>query len=471
MRALRHPPAARLMGVVTLGAVVASVGALIEGRLLFLATGLWALAILLLPVARDRDYPLFSMWSFVLLTAGIGVTLRGACLSLGFPDGQRLDALFFLGREPAYFYPAAAWLLLGLMMLTLGWLAVPSRAKSSRPMRCDPGKLVALALLTLAISTAATVIYIQRTGGLESGDWSAKRTVIPDLELAGSGYQSHGGMRFLASLAMFGHLLVLVPLLTPGTSAKNRWWLGILALSLLVMACVVPFYASLRTPLAMNLAMSAAMFTLYGQPRTRVVVLSTALVTAMVGVWTVTVMRPSNPAGGATLPGLFEAAVINRNQIDVPKTAHILAAVPDELPPQWGKTLARWVLAPIPRSLWPDKPVIPPGPEIGRAVYDQPVAGVPPGMVAEWYWNFGWPGILVGSFALGGLLRWLHERFFSRVDLARGALYVAGPMTLGFEAVGGSIGSGYFRAALQMAVMFALLKLACPRVREPHPNE
>lgn len=466
MRARWNPPAARLMGVVTLAAMMASVAALLDGRFLFFATGLWALAILLLPVARDRDYPLFSMWSFVLLTVGIGVTLRGACLSLGFPDEQRLDALFFLGREPRYFYPAAAWLLLGLMMLTLGWLAVPSRANPPRPMRPHAGRLVALALVLLVFSVVATVLYIQRTGGLESGDWSAKRTVIPDLELAGSGYRSYGGLRFLASLAMFGHLLVLVPLLSPGTPVRHRWWLGTLAVLLLVAACVVPFYASLRTPLAINLVMSAAMFAIHGQRRTRALMLTFTLAVTALGVWAMTVMRPSNPNTGATLPGVFEAAVINRNQIDLPKTAHILAAVPEELPWQYGKTLARWVLAPLPRSLWPDKPVIPPGPEIGRAIYDQRVAGVPPGMVAEWYWNFGWPGIVVGAFTLGGLLRWLHERFFTRVDLARGALFIAGPMTLGFEAVGGSLGGGIFRSALQTAVMFGLLKLASLRVRK-----
>lgn len=463
---LPNRPVVAILWLALMGAVASSFATVAwADRFVFLATGLWALVIVLLPVARDRDYPLFSMWSFVMLTVILGVTLRGACLTLGFPDAERLDTLFFLGREPAFFFPAAAWLLIGLAMLALGWLAISPGERESTRWQFHSGRLVALALLLLAISVVATVLFIQRTGGLASTDWSAKRAVIPDLDLAGSGYQSHGGLRFLASLAIFGHLIVLVPAMAPTTSRQNRLLLAGLAIALLLVACVVPFYASLRTNVALNLALSAAMLVSQSTRRIRFAFFVGITAIALVGVWVMTALRPSNPHANAdelaspTLARVFEAAVINRNQIELPKTAHILNAVPDDLPFQGGKTIARWVLAPIPRSLWPDKPVIPPGPEIGRAVYDQRVAGVPPAMVAEWYWNFGWPGIVVGAFGLGMLLRWLQARFFSKNDPLRLALYVAGPMTLGFEAVGSSLGSGLFRAALQTAVMAALILL------------
>ncbi len=471
--------AALVLALAALGAVMASAVTLVQPRAIFLATGLWALAIVLLPVARDRDYPVFSMWSFALLTVVLGVTLRGACLTFGFPGPDRLETLFFLGREPVFFFPAAGWLLLGLAMLTLGWLSVSPPDRNPAPIRYDAGRLVALALVLLAVATAATVLYVQRTGGLASGDLSAKRTVIPDLELAGSGYQSHGGLRFLASLAIFGHLLVIAPLLAPGTSARNRVLLGLLAGALLVVACVVPFYASLRTTVALNLVLSAAMIHLHARPRVRNAVLSLAVVVALVGVWVMTALRPSNPnadpdaLAAPTLTRVFEAAVINRNQLELPKTAHLIDAVPGELSFQYGRTIARWLLAPIPRSLWPDKPVIPPGPEVGRAVYGQRVAGVPPALVGELYWNFHLPGVVLGAFGFGWLLHGLQGRFFdrrTRSDLLRGAIYVAGPMTLGFEAIGSSLGSGLFRAALQTAVMAGLVLLVRLRSTTESPT-
>lgn len=340
--------------------------------------------------------------------------------------------------------------------------------------------MLALCLGLLGLSLIATLLYLRQTGGFESGLWSAKRTVIPDLELAGSGYQSHGGLRFLASLALYGHLLALAAALS-----RQRWrsLFVILAILLLGLACLVPFYASLRTTVAMNLVQSAALVFLSGH-RLRIPLLGIVTGIVLASIAVMTALRPAGAdresSNSTTLADrVLEAAVINRNQVELPKTAHILSALESgDLPRAYGKTIARWAIAPVPRSLWPDKPVIPPGPEIGRTVYGQRVAGVPPSMVAELAWNFGPPGILLGAFGLGLGLRWIDARFRPRPgELASrdpeapvfpfaAALYVAGPMTLAFEMVGGSIGSGLFRAALQTTVMAGLLfLLRPPRVR------
>ena len=78
-------------------------------------------------------------------------------------------------------------------------------------------------------------------------------------------------------------------------------------------------------------------------------------------------------------------------------------------------------------------------------------------------------GIVIGAFAFGMLLCYLQSRFApkerSGEHLWVASLYVAGPMTLGFEAVGSSIGSGLFRTALHTAVMLGLLLLICFRRR------
>jgi hypothetical protein len=88
--------------------------------------------------------------------------------------------------------------------------------------------------------------------------------------------------------------------------------------------------------------------------------------------------------------------------------------------------------------------------------------------VAELYWNFHWPGVIIGAFGLGVLLRRVQARFQAARggDPMRAALFVAGPMVLGFEAVGSSIGSGLFRAGLHTLVMLVLLTL----VRDRHSD-
>ena len=463
--------ASRAMAGCGLAAIIASVATVADARFVFLATGLWALVIVLLPVAMARDYDLFSIWSFVMLTVVLGVTVRGACLSFGYPDAGRLDQLYFLGREPAFFFRGAGILLAGLVFLTLGYIA-RSPVAVPRPLSIGTAWLAWCCGILLAVSSAATLLYVQRTGGWESGDWSGKRTVIPDLDLAGTGYQSHGGLRFLASLAVFGHVLALAAAL--GRRPGERLWWALAALLLLV-ASVVPFHASLRTTVALQLCLPAAMI-YYSGRRHAIGSLAAAGVTLLLAIYLMTALRPVSDdreadLGLPTVAKLFDAAVLNRNQIELPKTAHIVAAVPGELPLEYGRTIGRWLLAPIPRSLWPDKPVITPGPIVGHTLYDQRVAGVPPSLVAEWYWNFHWPGVIMGSFGLGWLLRRVQGRFqaIRGGDPMRAALFVAGPMTLGFEAVGGSIGSGLFRAALHTLVMLALLYWARER-RDPTPT-
>lgn len=470
--ALRNGPAATLLAVCTVLALFASAAMLIEDRWIFAACGLWAAAIVLLPVATDRDYDPFSIWSFVMLTVVVGVTLRGVCMSLGFPDAERLDHLFFRGQEPAYFYAAAGCLLLGLLMLCLGYLSLPFRSCGRRlDARHAPRAGIAGSVI-LVVSSLATFWYIQKTGGFGSGFWSAKRTVIPDIDLADSGYQSFGGLRFVAGLAMFAHLLVLAEALSAKRRSK-KMALGMLALALLVVACVVPFYASLRTTIAMNLCMSAAMLWYAGRRFSKLLLVGIG-VALLLAIYVMTALRPGIADGedglaSPTATRIFKAAVINRNQIELAKTAHIMDAVGDQLSLQYGRTIARWALAPIPRSVWRDKPVIPPGPEIGHQVYGQPVAGVPPSLVGELYWNFHLPGVIVGGFVLGMLLRFLQARF-APIDgnLLAATIYVAGPMTLGFEAIGSSIGSGLFRATLQTVVMWLLVLIATKRHAATH---
>ena len=470
--AFRNGPAAALLAVCTALALIASTATLIDDHWLFAATGMWALTIVMLPVAMSRHYDPFSIWSFVILTVVVGVTLRGVCMSFGFPDAARLDHLFFRGESPAYFYPAAGCLLLGILMLCIGYLSFPFRPHRFSLPAHHCGRVALIGGAVLVTSSLATYWFIQKTGGFDSGLWSAKRTVIPDIELAGSGYQSFGGLRFIAGLAIFGHLLVLAETLS-AKRQRRKILLGMLALALLIVACIVPFYASLRTTVALNLCMSAAMLWYAGRRFTNVTLVAIGGV-LLITVYAMNVLRPGaadseDGLASPTVARVFKAAVINRNQIELAKTAHIMHALGDELSLQYGQTIARWALAPIPRSLWRDKPVIPPGPEIGHEVYGQPVAGVPPSLVGELYWNFHLPGVIVGAFAFGMLLRFLQAQF-SPVgnNLLTTSLYVAGPMTLGFEAVGSSIGSGLFRAALQTAAMLLLVLMVIKRQRPSH---
>lgn len=148
-----------------LAASLATAAMLRDERFVFLATGLWALALMLVPYARAERPGLFSVWSFVGLTVGIGVTARGVCLTLGYPEAGRLDELYFRGREAAFFFEPALALLTGLGMLVLGheWRVRRPDPVDLAPVCPDRLRLVCVAVLV--VSAAATWLYVSRTGG------------------------------------------------------------------------------------------------------------------------------------------------------------------------------------------------------------------------------------------------------------------------------------------------------------------
>lgn len=83
----------------------------------------------------------------------------------------------------------------------------------------------------------------------------------------------------------------------------------------------------------------------------------------------------------------------------------ILHYVPNESPLLWGETYLTILFRPIPRSIMPSKPMgtdYRAGAEFFNAVW-----GIPPGPVAEAYWNFHIPGVIGVFFLTGVFYRWM----------------------------------------------------------------
>jgi hypothetical protein len=112
-------------------------------------------------------------------------------------------------------------------------------------------------------------------------------------------------------------------------------------------------------------------------------------------------------------------------------TLHALEVVPGRVDYAYGESLMQLLYAPIPRLLWPDKPVS--KDEVGQryAVIfgrqtDQGAQTTAIGMslLVEGYWNFGWIGIVLYSGAIG-LLVGAWQRTFVGEHWALGTIGVA----------------------------------------------
>ncbi|MFK5921788.1 MAG: oligosaccharide repeat unit polymerase [Verrucomicrobiota bacterium] len=439
----------------------------------FTAIGLWALVIVLLPPSLIPRYDLFSPWSFVILSVLIGLTLRGFYIAFHYPDPPIIDHLFLRGKPPSYFVYPGIILLMGLSALSAGYCWNPIKNKVPTILApIQKNRLYLLVAAILLISLISTILYIILTGGLDSRFISAKRTPIPGLDLVGKNYQSYGSLRFLSSLALFAHLLVLGDLLKPKTNGLA--WKIPLALFLFLLACSLPFYASIRSTIVNNVILSAAVF-YYSCKNFPILKFTIAGLALVIAIYFMTLLRAERNDSNALAkfnPGsqAFNSLILNRNQIELAKTSHIIQAIPEKLDHQYGKTIALWLIAPIPRSLWRDKPLIQPGPIIGNKIYAQKRAGVPPAFVAEMYWNFHLPGVLIGGLLLGISLRFLHQRFQPLRQQGEAApaaifLYVAAPMMFGYQAISSNLGYALFWLLMNFLIATLILKIIAPAAK------
>lgn len=102
------------------------------------------------------------------------------------------------------------------------------------------------------------------------------------------------------------------------------------------------------------------------------------------------------------------------------QTMSVLAdRMPEDLEFQYGKTFASFLTLPVPSTVWPDKFLTAPGVFTLAFWPDKWLdhgTTLPPGLMGEWFLNFGVAGVLFGGVVLG----WLYESVYqSFIDPAK----------------------------------------------------
>ena len=156
---------------------------------------------------------------------------------------------------------------------------------------------------------------------------------------------------------------------------------------------------------------------------------------------------------------ILDPLILNRSFLDLTKTSHIIASRPTALELEYGKTLITWLYAPIPRELWPEKPLIQYGPIIGKYIYGLDGSGVPPGIIAELYWNFAIAGLAIGSLGLGWFLRRIYE-WFSPLTTENGnniLIYVAVAIPFSFVLISNGLSYAITNSLPDMVIVTIIL--------------
>lgn len=396
-------------------------------------------------VSPNRD--IFSIWAWMFYSSILGVLFRCLYIYFDIPDYTSIDSVFLYGQPKSFLLPAMLLIFVGVIMLVAGYLSTSKsinlKGKIFTNSQWSQKKFFTMSFFLLVISLIGLAVFIQAQGGLFSvQSISSYRGVADTLEEAAP----HAYLRVLVSLSGINLFLLTVWLIKYDK-------LKFLSYSLWIVSFVTfvffNFYVSQRGAIVFCLVQLAALsYYLKGfsLPKLK---LGLGLIFALTMFQIMSTLRGvkdvENEEVKLSITKSLEPAILTTNMIDVSKTAHIIKAIPEKLNYEYGATLITVFVAWIPREFWPDKPVTNVDNTIGIKVFGATTfgsGGVPPGIFAELYWNFWIPGVLVGCFLIGFLLKIINQTILSNIaNQNMVIIYVVNFMFVGLSFIGSSFSS------------------------------
>jgi oligosaccharide repeat unit polymerase len=110
------------------------------------------------------------------------------------------------------------------------------------------------------------------------------------------------------------------------------------------------------------------------------------------------------------------------------RLGQVMQYVPDAHPYVGSRWLLFLLLRPVPRVIWPEKPVDA-GFSLAELLHEKGVS-LSYSAIGEWYVAFGWLGVAFGGLALGILARWWSQLLDHKLSTTSLALYATGLMAI-----------------------------------------
>ena len=328
--------------------------------------------------------------------------------------------LFFAGKDIDHFLLPTLYVFIGTFLMLLAF-TLPLKIKpwmnrllmKSQNSDWQPGRVHLVVFVFLALGVLGTVLFVQRMGlgnVLQEISASAGKKhlqVEGEYKFAALGYY-----RWLAGLAKLAFYISLIHWLDQKQPLKGPgFWLMIISF---LFSIFFPFFTSSRSSLGLIVFNALVIFSVYRKVNPGVLAGLAIFGILVFNYMTQLRLEKWAGQGAAQEQGVLDPLIFNRNLLDISKTGHVIQSVPENLEYKWGSSLSSILVAPIPRTLWPGKPVINVGKEIALKVYnvDPDLSmGIPPGLFAEFYLNFGAVGLIIGMFLFGRWLAVLYKTF------------------------------------------------------------
>lgn len=420
-------------------------GFIVTSNIYFALVGIAVVAfgITLLPSLFNvgKAYDPFQPANFLALTTLFGVTLHTLYILL--VDNFNTRAFLMLGRDPTFLTRALLVITLALLCWLVGYnLRSPNLSLQHWPVAratlWSKRRLVWVLWLLVLTSLVCTLLYMRELGltpeSLATKISGKRRLVVEGAEYA---FAALGYYLWGASLISYAFYLLVAYVAYQRLSLRSSFGIAMIVCGLL--ACVLPFITSSRAEIIYNLLL-AIMIWHYAR---RKLTLRKIFIVAMLAVTIFAFVGSLRFTGGQITEDALElggeefmrSLLGTRNWLGVSKTAHIMAAVPEKLSFQRGTTMVGWLVAPVPRTLWKDKPIIRTGQLLGPIVFDatRNLTGSPPGFIAELYLNFSLPAVFLGMLFLGFFVKTLYQNTSPLFETHRNVLLLYLAIALRFS--------------------------------------
>lgn len=388
----------------------------------------------------------FSLWSWVFYSAVLGVLIRTIYLVFELADISVLRSVFLRDKEILDFVYPSIIMLISCISLILGY----SRCKKIYTINSfnflknewSKKRYVQVTIILLVISCISIYIFVQSNGGLISGIISSARGVSDNLEDT----NPQGYLRLFSSLGVINIFITLAWLKSYN---KLKFYSKSIFFLSLISFVFFNFFISQRG-IVVFIFVKILAFNYYTNihkvPLKKIIII---LFISLLLFEIMSAFRYNNEFKiedtSFNFIKKFEPAILTITFIDISKTAHIIDAIPNKLPFAFGSTYLTALYAPIPRSIWPTKPVVNVDNIVGQKVYGSMyfgAGGTPPGLIAEAYWNFWYFGILIVPYLVGFLLKYIENTFqYYKNKINVIILYVLCFMFIGLEFMGSSFSS------------------------------
>ena len=447
-----------------------------EREFLVAILGMCCIGVVAFPLFVWRNYNLFEPLTLIILLVLFGTPFKLIYVLWVRTRDPHVADHVLLWQEPDVFLYGLFVVVVGWLMLVTGYMLKMPRTPISNlylPQINDWNgrKLQIVIAVVGGISLVCFLAFVVTAGVNFSSFSEMSEKRFGDTRGAGS-ERMHSSKYFLyrgAALSKFVVYFSIVWMVFKKRPFLS--WMGVVLMVALFQTMLLSFVMNSRAGVALLLVDCMILF-FYLKNKIDMKLVGLCFAVAVMLMIPMLAGR-SKSEDSQPIAHLVQKTLTGRNMLDIAKTCHIINGVPSKMEHRNGEMLYAWLAAPVPKSVWPEKPMwANKGLFLNRHIfgYKGDISGVPPGLIGELYWDFGKFGVWLGLFFLGILLRQLFICFYHhRSNPTCILLYTMIITRFGMFSLGNDLGTGIVKAGLDLVPVYCLL-LFIGMHRAPEPE-